>query len=109
MIWSVEISEQDRAELVTVIKSDAYDGSVSSRAQIVLWYGEGRRKSEIAAGLKTTRPTVDKWIQRYEKYGIEGLVNRTSPGGPRRIPDRIRAKVLTLTRTTPPSALGISH
>ena len=105
----MELSEQDRAELVTVIKSDAYDGSVSSRAQIVLWYGEGRRKSEIAAVLKTTRPTVDKWIQRYEQYGMEGLVSRMSPGGPRQIPDRIRAKVLALARTTPPSALGISH
>ena len=105
----MELSEQDRAELLAVLKSDEYDGSVSSRAQIVLWYGEGRRKSEIAAVLKTTRPTVDKWIQRYEKYGIEGLVNRTSPGGPRQIPDRIRSRVLALTRETPPSALGISH
>ena len=33
----------------------------------------------------------------------------TSSGGPRQIPDRIRAKVLALTRTTPPSTLGISH
>ncbi|MCA1561422.1 MAG: IS630 family transposase [Chloroflexi bacterium] len=105
----MEFSEQDRAELLAAIKSDAYDGSVSSRAQIVLWYGEGRRKSEIAAVLKTTRPTVDKWIERYEKYGIEGLVNRTSPGGPRQTPDRIRSRVLALTRETPPSALGISH
>jgi transposase len=105
----MELSEQDRVELLAVVKSDAYDGSVSSRAQIVLWYGEGRRKSEIAAVLKTTRPTVDKWIQRYEDYGVEGLVNRTSPGGPRQIPDRIRSRVLALTRVSPPSTLGISH
>jgi len=105
----MELSEQDRAELLAVLKSDGYDRSVSSRDQIVLWYGEGRRKSEIAAVLKTTRPTVDKWIERYEKYGMEGLVNRTSPGGPRQIPDRIRARVLALTRETPPSTLGISH
>jgi transposase len=105
----MELSEQDCAELLTVVKSDAYDGSVSARAQIVLWYGEGRRKSEIAAVLKTTRPTVNKWIQRYEEYGVEGLVSRMSPGGPRQIPDRIRSRVLALTRETPPSALGISH
>jgi transposase len=105
----MELSEQDRVELFAAVKSDAYDGSVSSRAQIVLWYGEGRRKSEIAAVLKTTRPTVDKWIQRYEDYGVEGLVNRTSPGGPRQIPDRIRSRVLALTRVSPPSTLGISH
>lgn len=76
---------------------------------MVLWYSEGRRKSEIAATLRTTRPTVDKWIKRYGEQGLEGLVNRTSPGGPRQIPDRIRARVLALTRSTPPSTLGISH
>src|ERR687893_995217 len=105
----MELSEQDCAELLTVVKSDAYDGSVSARGQIVLWYGGGRRKSEIAAVLKTTRPTVDKWVQRYEEYGVEGLVSRMSPGGPRQILDRIRARVLALTRETPPSVLGISH
>src|SRR3954462_7897573 len=109
MMCSMELSEQDRVELLAMVKSDGYDGSVSSRAQIVLWYDEGGRKSEIAAVLKTTRPTVDKWIQRYEKYGVEGLVNRTSPGGPRQIPDRIRSRGLALTRVSPPSTLGISH
>ena len=36
-------------------------------------------------------------------------MSRASPGGPRQIPDRIRAKVLALTRTSPPSTLGISQ
>ena len=52
---------------------------------------------------------MDKWLKRYQKFGMDGLVSKTSPGGPRQIPDRIRAKVLTLTRTAPPAALGISH
>ncbi|MGH3914634.1 MAG: helix-turn-helix domain-containing protein [Pseudonocardiaceae bacterium] len=82
---------------------------MSSKAQIVLQYGEGRRKSEIAAMLKTTRPTVDKWIKRYEEQGIKGLVNRTPPGGPHQISDRTRARVLALTQATPPSALWITH
>jgi transposase len=105
----MKLSEEDRAELQAAVRSDGYDGSVSSRAQIVLWYCDGRRKSEIARALGTSRPTVDKWIDRYERQGMAGLVSRTSPGGPRQIPDRIRAKVLALARVTPPSALGISH
>jgi hypothetical protein len=34
--------------------------------------------------LKTTRPTVNKWIERYEKYGIEGrlLPTNGSPSWP---------------------------
>jgi len=105
----VQLSDQDRVELQAVLKSDVYDGSVSSRAQIVLRHGEGRPKNEIAAVLRTSRPTVDKWIKRYQDHGIAGLVNRTSPGGPRQISDRIRSVVLALTRVTPPAALGISH
>ncbi|MGH3907492.1 MAG: IS630 family transposase, partial [Pseudonocardiaceae bacterium] len=53
--------------------------------------------------------TVDKWLKRYAEFGMEGLVSRVSPGGPRQIPDRIRARVLALTRASPPSALGVSH
>jgi transposase len=105
----MELSAEDRAELQAAVGSGSYDGSVSSRAQMVLWYDEGYRKVEIAAMSGASRPTVDKWLARYERFGLEGLVSMTSPGGPRQIPDRIRAKVLALTRATPPSALGISH
>jgi len=105
----MNLSEQDRVELHAVIRPEVYDGSVSSRAQIVLWYGEGYRKGEIATMSGTSRPTVDKWLKRYQQFGLAGLVDRNSPGGPRQIPDGIRGKVLALTRTTPPSVLGISH
>jgi len=105
----MDLSEQDRIELQAVLRSELYDRSVSSRARIVLMHADGSRKSEIAKLLKTTRPTVDKWLNRYAQDGVEGLVSRTSPGGPRQIPDRIRAQVLALSRKSPPAALGISH
>ena len=103
------LSERDRAELQAAVGSGSYDGSVSARAQMVLWFDEGYSKVQIAEMSGASRPTVDKWLKRYEECGLEGLVNVTSPGGPRQIPDRIRGRVLALTRTTPPSALGISH
>jgi len=56
-----------------------------------------------------SRPTIDKWIDRYAAYGIDGLTSGTSPGGPRTIPGRIRGRILALTRQTPPEELGISH
>jgi transposase len=105
----MNLSEQDRRELQAVLKSEEYDGSVSARAQIVLWYAEGYRKVDIVRMSGASRPTVDKWLERYERFGLDGLVSRTSPGGPRQIPDRIRSMILALTRTTPPASLGISH
>jgi len=59
----MKLSEQDRAELHAVLRAEGYsggyDGSVSSRAQMVLWYDEGYRKGEIAAMSGASRPTVD--------------------------------------------------
>lgn len=105
----MNLSEGQLAELRTVLKPDAYDGSVSARAQIVLWDHEGYRKVDIAAMSGASRPTIDKWIDRYARYGLDGLTSGTSPGGPRTIPGRIRGRVLALTRQTPPEELGISH
>jgi transposase len=103
------LSEQSRAELQAALRSDAYDGSVASRAQIVLLYDDGHQKSAIAKMMRTTRPTVDKWLARYAEAGMDGLVDRQSPGSPRQIPDRIRARILALTRMSPPGELGISY
>jgi len=38
-----------------------------------------------------SRPTNDKWIIRYARYGLDGPVSGIS-GGPRTIPARIRGK-----------------
>jgi transposase len=105
----MKLTGQARAELRAAIKSDGYDGSVSSRARIVLLFDGGHSKSEIAKLMRTTRPTVDKWLKRYVEFGMEGLVDRESPGSPRQIPGRLRAKIVALTRASPPGELGISH
>jgi len=105
----VELSEEQLAELRAAVKPDTYDRSVAARAQIVVWYHEGHRKADIAKRSGASRPTIDKWIDRYARYGLDGLSSRTSPGGPRTIPGHIRGRVLALTRQTPPEELGISH
>lgn len=101
--------EEQLSELRAAIRPGTYDGSVSARAQIVLWHHEGHRKVDIAQMSGASRPTIDKWIDRYAIYGLDGLTSDTSPGGPRAIPEHIRGRVLALTRQTPPEELGISH
>jgi transposase len=103
------LTEEQLAELGATVRPDTYDRSVSARAQIVLWYHQGYRKTEIAKMSGASRPTIDLWLDRYAKYGLSGLGSRRSPGGKRTIPDRIRGRVLALTRQTPPAELGISH
>lgn len=54
-------------------------------------------------------PTVDRWLKRYATGGLAGLEDHKR-GAPReQVPARIRARVLALTRTSPPLQTGLSH
>lgn len=66
-----ESTVEDRVGLESLLRREGYDGSVSARAQIVLWRAEGHSAPEIARMAGTTKPTVYKWIARYEQQGID--------------------------------------
>ncbi|WP_395111388.1 IS630 family transposase [Actinomadura sp. SCN-SB] len=105
----VELSKQQRSSLESVIRQGEYDRSVAARAQIVLWRAEGRSVAEIARMSGATRPTVYKWLDRYESSGLDGLIDQDRPGRPRGIPESVRSRVVALTRRTPPASTGLSH
>jgi transposase len=105
----MDLSENDRVELRSKIRGEGYDGSVSARAHIVLWRDEGYSIADVVKMAATTRPTVYKWIERYERQGIEGLADRKSTGRPREISAEVRSRIIALTRQTPPESTGLSH
>ena len=82
---------------------------MSSRAQIVLWYNEGHRKGEIAAMSGATRPTVDKWLKRWEDFGIGGLVSRTSRVGRGRSRTGYAPELSCVDQNQPTLGIRISH
>ena len=68
----MDLTLEERAELDSII-SVGYDGSLSSRAQMVLWHADGCTFAEIARRAGTTKPTASLWIGRYEQVGIGAL------------------------------------
>ncbi len=109
MISAMELTDEDRAGLESLLRREGYDGSVSARARIVLWRAAGNSAPEIARMAGTTKPTVYKWIARYEEYGVEGLRDWVSTGRPPEILAETRARILALTRCSPPEKTGLSH
>lgn len=103
------LSGEARGEWRSRLHSDVYDGSVAWRAQIVLWDDEGYSAAEIAQQAGTTKPTVYKWLDRYAEQGIAGLESRKSTGRPRSVSGEVRARIVALTRTTPPASTGLTH
>lgn len=109
IILAVKLTGKDRAGLASLLRGEGYDGSVSARAQIVLWRAEGHSVPEIARMADTTKPTVYKWIARYEQHGIDGLSERVSTGRPPEVSAEDRARILALTRQSPPEKTRLSH
>jgi transposase len=103
------LTEEQAAELRVVIGSRDVPALVATRARIVLWMAEGRRRKDVAELAGVSLPTVDRWVDRYAAGGLAGLADASHAAPREQVPGRIRARVLALTRTTPPAGTGLSH
>ncbi|MFI9076077.1 IS630 family transposase [Streptomyces sioyaensis] len=111
--WLVEsnmdLSSEQMAELRELAGSRDVPTDVALRARIVLWSGEGRRRKDIAELAGVAALTVDRCKARYAERGLAGLEEKRR-GGPRtQVPPQVRARVIALTRMSPPAESGLSH
>src|SRR4051794_40779267 len=105
----VDLSDEQRVSLEALTRQDGYDGSVSARAQIVVWRADGVTVGDIVKMSGAAKPTVYKWVGRYERLGVDGLTDLRRSGRPPEVPDRVRSRIVALTRCTPPAETGLSH
>lgn len=97
----VALTPDETSELRALINSADVPSTVGTRARIVLWYAENRAKTEISQLSGLSRPTVDLWLGRHAAEGVAGLLDRSHAAPREQVPARIRARVLSLTRTSP--------
>jgi transposase len=106
----VELSESERAELLAMLNSKTVSARVATRARIVLWRAEGCLKKDVALRAGVSRPTVDAVLERFAGDGVAGLQDKpVTSVRPTRVPARARARILGLTRSSPPVETGLSH
>jgi transposase len=105
----VKLEADEWKELRALTNDTVTPAFVATRARIVLWRAEGRPKKEIAALAGVSRPTVDLWLTRYEADGIGGLLDRPRGAGREQVPGAVRARILAVSRTSPPADTGLSH
>lgn len=67
------------------------------RAKIILHLSEGMTPTEVATMQRTSTKTVNRWRNRFEKEGIDGLQERARSGRPTVIDKEIVDRVLFLT------------
>jgi transposase len=103
------VSEQDLKTLRSWIRASSIEAGLAERARIVTLAGDGVSNSEIAERLGVSRPTVILWRQRYERGGLDGLIDRPRSGRPREIDDDTRLDIVARTLAGPPKRLGVTH
>jgi transposase len=102
----VEISDDDRAMLVSWTRSSSVRAGLVMRAKIVLAAADGEGTSAIARRVGVSRPTVILWRDRYVEAGVDGLHDAPRPGRPKTVDD---AAILAATLEPPPDSLAVTH
>jgi transposase len=119
-ISRVDITPEERAALRKTVASPTAAQRDVLRARIVLLRAEGHRETDVAQQVGTTINTVSLWSRRFDRQGLDGLVDAPGRGRkPSLAPDKISKVLSEVTR--PPkgkarwttrgmaAAVGMSH
>lgn len=100
-ISKVELSEDELQELRRRVNAPTVSKRDSLRAAIVLRRAEGVKQAQVAEELGVSVACVNKWSQRFEREGLEGLNDRKGRGRPPSIPERKVEQVITRAMQPP--------
>ena len=96
----------ERSQLEALTRATSVSAGLAARARIVVLAADGTPNHQIAALVGVSRPTVNKWRDRFVEQRIAGLADEARPGPPRRIDQRT---IVGKTLTPPPKRLGVTH
>ena len=107
MAKHITLPEEERIELLQLIKSGKHSARVLGRARIMLLLdrsqGEERKLQDIADTMLTSIGTVSNIKRRYLKGGLEhGLYDRPRPGAKPKIDGEVEAHLIALVCSDPP-------
>ena len=93
----IRLREGDRKQLEEWVRTRTIPQRQVERARIVLGSADGRSSYELAEELKLSRPTIQRWLDRYEADGLSGLEDRPRSGRPRTVTPEVAAEVVAKT------------
>lgn len=91
----IELTDEERRELERRVKAPSVSKRDSLRAAIVLRRAEGMGQVQVAGELGVSAATVNKWSQRFDREGLEGLEDKKGRGRRPSIPAHKVEQVLT--------------
>jgi hypothetical protein len=84
--YLIELSDEERAVLMSLARSYTLPYWQVTRAQMVLMAADGMRNDEIAARLRCGRDVVSQWRKRFFEQRLAGLEDLPRRGRPPAFP-----------------------
>lgn len=104
--YIIELSEEERAELVELTRKGKVSARKGSRARILLKAAEGWTDEQIVAALDTSVRTVERIRKRFVEGGLEKALNEDPrPGARRKLDGRGEAYLIALACSEAPDDL----
>ena len=100
----VELTSEELTELNRRTNSSLTSKRDHLRAQIILKRSKGMRQIDVSKELNVSVACVNKWSQRFEKEGINGLVDKKGRGRKESLSLQAVEKIITGV-TQPPKPL----
>lgn len=98
-----QLRRGDRVILEHWVRARTTPRRVMERAHIVLASAEGRSGDAICTALRVSRPTVTRWLDRYDADGARGLAaDRPRSGRPKEITPEQEEAIIDTTLNAPP-------
>ena len=101
------VSDTQRTELERLARRVRVNRHLALRAKIVLASSDGLTNRDIAAKLRTSQVTVNKWRKRFIEGGIDSLYDEPRPGAPRQFSDDEVEEIIVKTVESKPK--GRTH
>jgi transposase len=108
--YRVNLTDEERTQLLEFIKSGERSARKINRARILLLADEGKKDREIAAALHSSVPTVQRTRRRFVQEGLPNALNERPRIGGRlrkKLDEKGLAILETLARSEPP--VGRKH
>jgi transposase len=100
------LTPEERQQIEALAHSRTAPARTVERAQIILAATEGQGPAQVARSLGISRPTVYRWVGRFNLQGPYGLEDQPRAGRPATYPPEQVAEVLAAALTDP-RALGL--
>lgn len=99
----IDLTNEERVELMKLVRSRLTSVRLEQRAGIVLLAADGFQNKDIAKMLAVGRVQVSRWRQRYQQYRLAGIERDLPRGAPPMTVDVARLVELT-TQSKPEAA-----